>query len=264
MLVAGWQDLDGARRRVLFLLARLLPSGAARTRRSAACMASPRRLRRRRRCARAARWRWRRRADPARRAGPSSAAASTSPRWRASTPTRRRRPSSSRPAITNPSGQTGGSQRRPGRRRGPDHGSRLLGQRLRAGLPPARQRRARPGLRHGGVAVGPSTRTARRASALDGDRAVVAGAAGPGPRTFLGSLDGAEPDACRLGSTPRAGGPSHRHPQRALDVALGPGGTVYTAGIVGTPNRPFVARHLANAAPVAALASAAARGPARR
>jgi uncharacterized delta-60 repeat protein len=98
---------------------------------------------------------------------------------------------------------------------------------------------------------------------LEGDRAVVAGATSQ-PRGvsqfLLGALGSTGvPDAGLGGAPPgwrsfpsAAGGGA-----AAFATALGPSGTIYTAGAMGTPNQPFVARHRPNAAPAAVLAGPA-------
>src|SRR6185436_6153349 len=121
-----------------------------------------------------------------------------------------------------------------------------------------------PAFGNGGATYGAVSESATLSGlALDGDRAIVAGAAGPGrgpDSLLLGTLVGGLPDP-GLGGTP-AGWPTFALSTRsaAADVALGPAGTVYTAGSLGTPERPFVTRHLGNAPPVAALAAAGTAG----
>ena len=129
-------------------------------------------------------------------------------------------------------------------------------------LAPPRRWCARSCLRHGRRPVRRYRRGGEPAGdRLDGARAFVAGSAGPGARA-----------AAAAARPPRRRGRARRGPGRraagwrtfpfatqsdAYDLALGPGGSVYTAGAAGTPDRPFVARHLPNAAPIAALNAAA-------
>ncbi len=105
--------------------------------------------------------------------------------------------------------------------------------------------------------------TALNGLAFDGPRALVAGATGAtnDPTQFLlGSLgaDGA-PEAALGGAPPgwRSFPPPTGAGAAAFAAALGPAGTVYTAGGLGAPNRPFVSRHAPNAAPAAALTAPA-------
>ena len=98
------------------------------------------------------------------------------------------------------------AERRAGGRRGPDHGGRRL-RRVRDDAAPARRRLARSRLRHGrGRRSARSTsRRTSRALALDGDRAFVAGSAGPGAARSSccsASLDGAGVPDARLGGAP--------------------------------------------------------------
>ena len=93
--------------------------------------------------------------------------------------------------------------------------------------------------------------------AMDGGRAVVGGTSGvfrEASALLLGAVDAAGVPEARLGGTP-PGWRTFPVATQALGVALGPAGTVYTAGVLGSPASAFVARHAANAAPVAALAA---------
>jgi len=101
----------------------------------------------------------------------------------------------------------------------------------------------------GGATYGPSP-SRLNGIALDGARALVAGA--DGTSLLLGSLDGAGFPEPALGGAP-PGWRGFPGAPEAFGAALGPGGTVYTAG----GPAPFVSRHLPNAAPAAALSGPA-------
>ena len=102
----------------------------------------------------------------------------------------------------------------------------------------------------GGAVSGPAP-SALNGLALDGARALVAGAGGAA-QLLLGSLDGAGVPEPALGGAP-PGWRGFPGAAAASGAALAPGGAVYTAG----GPAPFVARHLPNAAPAAALAGPA-------
>jgi hypothetical protein len=113
------------------------------------------------------------------------------------------------------------------------------------------------GTRYGDV----QNAAALNAIARDGGRTVVAGRAsgsGAPDQLLLGSLDASGAPEPAIGGAP-AGWRSFASlsPAQALGAALGPGGSVYTAGTLGSPARPYISRHRPNAAPTAALASPA-------
>jgi uncharacterized delta-60 repeat protein len=87
---------------------------------------------------------------------------------------------------------------------------------------------------------------------LDGARTVTAGGATLLRDTslLLGSLDAAGTPEPALGGVP-PGWRSFPGAGEALGASLGPGGTLYAAGVLG--NQPYISRHLPNAAPTAAL-----------
>jgi hypothetical protein len=166
------------------------------------------------------------------------------------------------PAITNPSGQTTGTLN--------DVRVDGAGRITAAGVSGGYAMTLRllpdgsldPAYGAGGARFGAIDEAASLQSlALDGDRAFVAGSAGPGrgpQQLLLGALDGAGTPDGALGGAPLGWRTFPIGTQSgAFDLALGPNGTVYTAGAAGTPDRPFVARHLGNGAPTAALSAAA-------
>jgi uncharacterized delta-60 repeat protein len=103
----------------------------------------------------------------------------------------------------------------------------------------------------GGAMHGPAE-SSLHGLVLDGARTVTAGGATLLRDTslLLGSLDAAGTPEPALGGVP-PGWRSFPGAGEALGASLGPGGTLYAAGVLG--NQPYISRHLPNAAPTAAL-----------
>jgi uncharacterized delta-60 repeat protein len=108
----------------------------------------------------------------------------------------------------------------------------------------------------GGTTYGPVADGAElNGLVVDGDRVLVAGAAGARiPRVIVGALGSSGAPDPGIGGAPpgwRAYELSAGQPAQALAAAPGPGGTLYAAGIAA--GRGFIGRTLPNAAPAAAL-----------
>jgi uncharacterized delta-60 repeat protein len=166
------------------------------------------------------------------------------------------------PAITNPSGQTAGTLNDVR----VDGAGRITAAGVSGGYAMTLRLLANgaldPAFGAGGVRFGAIDESANlQGLALDGERALVAGSAGPGrgpQHLLLGAQDGAgTPDGALGGAPPGWRTFALGTQSGAFDLALGPNGTVYTAGVLGTPDRPYVSRHLGNAAPTAVLNAAA-------